>query len=868
MITINDIKKPTPMMEQYIDIKKQYPDCLLFYRMGDFYELFFEDAQTASAALNITLTKRGKNEDTEIPMCGVPYHAVDNYLARLIRQGFRVAICEQLELPVEAKKRGAKSVVKRDVTRIVTPGTLTEDNLLQAGEHNFLVSLVISKNIAGVAWTDISTGHVYVQECTVKNVSNLLSELNPKELLIPEQHVQSPELFELFRAYKQILALQPMARFKKGNGEKKICAYYQTQSAHTVGQLQPAEISALGALIAYVELTQKGQMPRLSTPLSWQMNSHMQIDSATRQNLELMQSLSGNRRQGLFNHINCCRTGSGSRLLLQYLCSPLIDPKQINYRLEIVDFFAQQSELRQGTREILHGTPEIERALSRVIMGRSRPQDMASLRDALIESTKIHDALEPKQGNLHLLKQAILGFGCHDELIEILERALADELPPLLRDGGVIAHGYAAELDEHRMMRDDSKRLVQNLQADYIRQTGISTLKIKHNNILGFFVEITAQHSSKITELFAHRQTLANSIRYTTIELSELQSKINRAAENALAIEMTIYQELCQKIAARAEQIVATAKAIAEIDVYAALAELAIKQNYTKPIIDDSTAFKIIKGRHPIVEVAIEKDNGDPFHSNDCQLTETSKVWLITGPNMAGKSTFLRQNAIIAILAQMGSFVPAQSAHIGTIDMLASRIGASDDLASGRSTFMVEMIETAAILNQAGPRSLVILDEIGRGTSTFDGLSIAQATIEHLHNINHSRTLFATHYHELTALQDKLRHLACYTMKVKEWNDSIIFLHEIIAGTANRSYGIHVAKLAGLPKKVIERATQILHHIEETQEKATHNMIVDDLPLFEKKKSKVEEELQKIDADSMTPLEALQFLHQIKQKVA
>jgi DNA mismatch repair protein MutS len=875
----------TPMMAQYLEIKQAHPGSLLFYRMGDFYELFFDDAEQAAAALDIALTKRGQHLGEDIPMCGVPVHSADGYLSRLIRKGFKVAICEQMEDPAEAKKRGSKSVVRRDVVRVVTPGTITEDELLDARAHNYLAALAEAGGELGLAWLDISTGVFQAQPVPQAGLPATLARLAPGELILADRLLERPSLaeggaYEAFDALKDRLTPLPAARFDSANARRRLEETFEVKALDAFGAFSRAELAAAGALLDYVNLTQKGRLPRLQPPRRLALGAVMEIDAATRRNLELAESLTGGRSGSLLATIDRTVTGAGARLLAARLAAPLTDVAAITARHALIDFFLGEGGLRQDLRGRLRRCPDIERALSRLSLGRGGPRDLAAIRDALTVAAELRRLLTAAASPAPaLLAEAERDLGIHDTLIDRLARALAPEPPLQARDGGAIAAGYDTALDELRGLRDDSRKLIAGLQRDYAEKSGVSSLKIKHNNVLGYFIEVTPTHADKIVtgpeSPFIHRQTLASAKRFSTVELSELEQKIASAAERALALELQIFQDLAGEVLGRAEEVATTARALAALDVATALAELAEGQRWCRPQVDDSTAFQITAGRHPVVEAALAAAQEGGFVANDCRLEDaTGRVWLVTGPNMAGKSTFLRQNALIAVLAQMGSFVPAEAARLGVVDRLFSRVGAADDLARGRSTFMVEMVEAAAILNQAGPRALVILDEIGRGTATFDGLSIAWACLEHLHEVNRCRALFATHYHELTALAAKLDSLACHTMRVKEWQGDVVFLHEVTAGAADRSYGIHVAKLAGLPPAALARAEAVLASLEQGEQAGALTRLADDLPLFAAtaaraaapapQESAVEAARREVNPDELSPREAMELLYRLK----
>ena len=865
----------TPMMAQYLGIKARYPDALLFYRMGDFYELFFEDAKEASAALDIALTKRGKHEGEDIAMCGVPHHASEGYLLTLIRKGFRVAVCEQLESPTEAKKRGYKAVVKRDVVRLVTPGTLTEDSLLEARAHNYLVSLAELRGTFGVSWLDVSTGTFRVSEVSALALEPLLARLAPGELLI-SQNI-SETIREKLAQNDHPLTPLAASVFDSEAAKGRLGKLFEVSSLDGFGQFTRAELAAMGAVVDYLELTQCGKMPLLQPPVQEKPGSRMQIDASTRRNLELVRNLSGGRSGALLTVVDRTMTGGGARLLESRLTSPSNDLPAITYRLDMVQGFVEDQVSCSDIRTRLSQVPDMERSLSRLSLERGGPRDLAAVRTALEQAAAIsadfsREAMPEGTANALTLMQG------HDALIALLEKALIASPPLLARDGGFVAEHFVEELDHMRKLRDEGRSVIAAMQAGFAQKTGISALKVKHNNVLGYFIETPATHAEKMlapphSDTFIHRQTTANAVRFTTVELSEMETKILNAGGRALQIEKQVFEELRGAILAEAPMLSDVARALAEIDLGTALAALAVEENWVRPKLDGSRAFEIEAGRHPVVEAAL-KSSGKPFIANHCDLSADKKpIWLLTGPNMAGKSTFLRQNAIIAILAQMGAYVPADSAQIGLVDQLFSRVGAADDLARGQSTFMVEMVETAAILNQAGGRALVILDEIGRGTATYDGLSIAWATLESLHEVNTCRALFATHYHELTALSENLSGLHNATVSVKEWKGDVIFLHEVVAGAADRSYGVQVAKLAGLPKAVISRARAVLNMLEKRERESAGQAIIDDLPLFgaiqpaQAQVSEVETLLADISPDELSPREALALIYDLKTRL-
>ena len=874
----------TPMMAQYMALKQRYPDVLLFYRMGDFYELFFEDAQNASAALDITLTKRGKTGGNDIPMCGVPFHSYEPYLEKLIRAGYKVAICEQTETPDEAKARAkaegkpaSKALVNRNVVRVVTQGTLTEDSLLDARENNYLSAITEVGGQYGLAWAELSTGSFTVQPLLKDNIQAALERVNPREIVMPD--ALSSTLPDEMQKDKRITA-QNVALFNSENARKKLENIFGVDTLESYGAFSRAEIAAAGALIDYIERTQIGKIPYLEKPKQISTGASMEIDAATRRNLEIIRTQNGERKGSLLATIDRTITGPGARMLGACLSAPLTDIAQIETRLNRITYFTEETALREQIRDYLKSMPDMERALSRLSIDRGGPRDLIAIHDGLTQIEIIRSAIQSTNGASNTLIDILENLKSErltDDLQDMLKNALDDDPPMLARDGGFIKFGYHKKLDELKSLKDESRRLIASLQTKYQKNTGIDALKIKFNNVLGYFIEVTAKHGDKMMALkdnenspYIHRQTMANAVRFTTTELAELERDISSAGEKSLAIELELFETLRAETTALSEEIGLRARAIATLDMATALAYLAIEENYTRPKLDNSLNFDLKGARHPVVEAALKKDN-EAFVPNDCALMPNDHLWLLTGPNMAGKSTYLRQNALIAILAQTGSFVPATSAHIGIIDRVFSRVGASDDLARGRSTFMVEMVETATILNQATEKSLVILDEIGRGTATFDGLSIAWACVEHLHDINKCRALFATHYHELTSLTSRLDALSCHSMQVKEWKGDIVFLHSVGKGAADRSYGIHVGKLAGLPEAVINRAQNVLEMLQTGEQSGNLAKLSEDLPLFSLQDSAPQttlspalERLSEINPDNLSPREALDALYMLK----
>ena len=887
----------TPMMAQYLEIKHANPGCLLFYRMGDFYELFFEDAEAASRTLGIVLTKRGKHQGDDIPMCGVPVDRSDDYLQRLIAAGHRVAVCEQTEDPAEAKKRGGKSVVRRAVVRLVTPGTLTEETLLDPARANLLAALarVRSENggwTYGLAAVDISTGLFTVAEVTHAALTAELARLEAREILVPDALLDDPALKPVWREAGN--AVTPLARdgFDPTSGERRLTAYFGVATLAGFASFTRAELAAAAAIVAYVERTQLGGRPPLAPPTRDSPAGTLQIDAATRANLEITRTLAGARPGSLLAAIDRTLTPAGGRLLAERLAGPLTDPVAINRRLDAVAWFVDDPAARSELRAVLKRTPDLARALARLTLQRGGPRDLAALRDGLAAAATAGSRLSRASLLPDELAECVAALARADAVLAAeLTATLADELPLQRRDGGFVRPGLDPALDEARALRDESRRVVAALQARYAQESGCRTLRVKHNNFLGYFVEVPQAAGETmlrppLAETFIHRQTMQGAMRFSTAELADLEQRIAAAGDEALALELATFDRLAARTVASAEATKAVAAGLAALDVATALAELADAEGHVRPIVDAGLGFDIRRGRHPVVEAALKRD-GQPFVANDSLLspppgTMAGRIALVTGPNMAGKSTFLRQTALICILAQAGCFVPAERAHIGVVDRLFSRVGAADDLARGRSTFMVEMIETAAILNQATDRSLVILDEIGRGTATFDGLSIAWAAIEHLHEVSRCRTLFATHFHELTALARRLPRLVNTTVRVSEFQGDVVFLHEVVPGVADRSYGIQVARLAGLPRAVTERARVILDELEAADRQAPVERLVDDLPLFaaarpmaqaaaaaaESGPDPLHTALAAIDPDALSPREALDALYRLKDAAA
>ncbi len=884
-----EVAGPTPMMAQYIEIKAANPDCLLFYRMGDFYELFFTDAETASRALGIVLTKRGKHGGADIPMCGVPVERADDYLSRLIGLGHRVAVCEQTEDPAEAKRRGPKSVVRREVVRLVTPGTITEDRLLDPGSANLLLAIGRRKASEtafayGLAAIDISTGRFSLSEVPGADLAGAIARHDPREIVLSEAIHADPALARLWAETRAAVVPLAQAELELASAERRIREQYGVATLDGFGAFTRAEIAAAGAALLYVARTQLAARAPLSVPTREEAGTTLAIDAATRANLELTRTLSGERSGSLLDAIDRTVSANGARLLAEHLAGPLTDLAAIGRRHEAVARLVEDGRLRGTLREALARAPDLARALARTGLGRAGPRDLAAIRDGLDVALALGARLAEGRDLPDDLTRLADTLACADrDLVDRLRDSLADDLPLNRRDGGYVRAGYHPDIDEARLLGSDSRKVVAALQARYAEETGCRTLRIKHNGLLGYFIEVPQSVGEAclkgLMRDFVHRQTMVDAMRFTSVELGALEQKIAGAAERALALESGVFDDLAARIVAQAESIGDIAEALAALDVAASHAELAVELDWRRPLVDASLSFVVEGGRHPVVEAALRK-SGAAFIANDCDLSGEGRgrIRLITGPNMGGKSTYLRQNALIAVLAQIGAFVPAIQARIGRVDRLFSRVGAADDLARGQSTFMVEMVETAAILNQASRHSLVILDEIGRGTATYDGLSIAWACLEHLHETNACRSLFATHFHELTALGQRLARLDNATLKVAEHRDGVVFLHEVVPGVAERSYGLQVARIAGLPASVVARAGAILKGLEKAERERPSRPRIDDLPLFASlappplSEPAVEADdtlgrmLDAIDPDALTPREAMEALYRLKRE--
>ena len=856
---------PTPMMAQYLALKAEAGDCLLFYRMGDFFELFFDDAKLAAGVLDIALTSRGEHQGVPIPMCGVPAHSAEGYLARLIKAGCRVAIADQTESPEEAKRRGgSKALVARDIVRFVTAGTLTEEALLEPRRANVLAAVCEVRGTYGIAACDISTGRMELEECAADRLGAALARLGASEVVAPEGSDQADAI------------PRPARDFSSDAGEARLKALHEVATLDGFGMFTRPILAAAGGLIAYLDHVGRGSLPLLLPPVARAGEAHLAMDEATRSSLEILTSSQGGRRGSLIEALDRCVTGAGARQLADDLSAPLTDAHEIEARLALVDWLHCDPLLRGDLRTVMRAIPDLGRALGRVVAGRGSPRDLGQLRDGLSEARRIHDFLKGRSERPALLEALLPALTGHGALTDLYARALVQTPPTERSQGGYIAEGYDAALDELRRISGDARRAIAALEAKYRAETGIAALKIRHNGVLGYFVEVPAKHGDALMAPdsgFTHRQTMAGAVRFNALALHEEASRIAQAGGHALAAEEAHFEDLSARAVEARHAIAATAAALARLDVAAGQAERAAEGGWCRPEVSGEAVLEITGGRHPVVEAALAT-KGERFVANDCHLAPQDRLWLVGGPNMGGKSTFLRQNALIVLLAQAGGFVPAERARIGLVDRLFSRVGASDNLARGRSTFMVEMVETAAILAQATERSFVILDEVGRGTSTYDGLALAWAVVEAVHGVNQCRCLFATHYHELARLAESCEALSLHHVRAREWQGELVLLHELAEGPADRSYGLAVAKLAGVPAPVVARAKAVLDRLEKGRaETGGIAAGLGDLPLFaaaaesqEEVVDHLRERLDALDVDALSPREALDLLYELKRE--
>ncbi len=860
----------TPMMEQYLNIKNKHKDTLLFYRMGDFYELFFEDAVIASEVLEIALTKRGKSNGQDIPMCGIPFHSADNYLPKLIKKGFNVAICEQIETPEEAKLRSQKGPLKREVVRIISPGTLTEDNLLKRKNNNFLGVISNLNNSICIAWVDVSTGCFKSRQIGGnKNLNqkqlltNFLLRMDFSEILISEDM----SLDYIIEEWHPIIKKQDPTLFHYQSCLDQICSYYSIVSLEGIGSFSKGEIIAAGVLLNYLKLTQCGKLPFLSIIKSETISDFLEIDYFTQKSLEILKNLSGDYEGSLISCIDETKTASGARLLKQRIIEPFYNINQIQAKYDLINWILNKKIDISKNQKSLQNIPDLERSLSRISLSRGGPKDLLLISTGLLHIKDIYENLVSnfkKSKSPKLLNLILDSLNIDYNLFLNIKKAFKSEVPHTVKEGGFVNDGFSEELDHLRNFRNNELDQIMKLQIKYSEITNVNSLKIKHNRMLGYHVEVRAMHDQSLRDIdiFVHRQTTAQTSRFTTNELVEVENQIFNSFNDAIKIELEIFNDFANEILQKGTEILNIVNSISELDISFMVANQSIYRNYICPNISNDKILEIIGGRHPVVEYKMRLSE-DSFISNDCKLNNEDLIWLITGPNMAGKSTYLRQNALIAIMAQAGLFVPAKKAKIGLFDKIFSRVGASDDLAKGQSTFMIEMIETSLILNTSTEKSLVILDEIGRGTSTFDGLAIAWSVLGYLHDKIKPITLFATHYHELTTLKENLKNLSCHKMSVEEWNNSIIFMHKILGGEADKSYGIHVAKLAGIPSVVTDNAEKILSDLQSNnKKKKNHNEEV--VIVNSKEIENFLEEFDKIDVDEISPRQSLDLLYKLK----
>ncbi|MDC1357190.1 DNA mismatch repair protein MutS [Pseudomonadota bacterium] len=866
--------KITPMMEQYLTIKNEHKDALLFYRMGDFYELFFEDAIVASQALDITLTKRGKTNGTDIPMCGVPFHSADNYLPKLIKKGFNVAVCEQTETVEEAKINSKKGPLKREVVRIISPGTLTEDNLLDKKANNFLGAISNVNNSISISWVDVSTGCFKSRDLKKgknKNIqkqllNNLLLRMNFSEILVSEEM----ELNIVSEEWHSKIKKQPSSLFHYSSCLEQICSYFSIISLEGIGMFSRGEVIAAGVLLSYLKLTQCGKIPILTTIQNETENNFLEIDYFTQKSLEILSNLSGETEGSLISALDETKTAGGARLLKQRITEPFYKVDEIKKRHNFINWFLSNNIDIFKLQKNLENIPDIERSLSRISLFRGSPKDLSKLSNGFLNIEQIYKHLILHKEGLNkitLLKNVLNQINIDYSLFANIQNALRKDLPQLAKDGGFIRDGYDEDLDKLRNFRNNGLEEITKLQNKYSKLTKVNSLKIKYNRMLGYHIEVRSIHDKSLRDidLFIHRQTTAQTSRFTTIDLNEAENQLLNSFDKSVEIEIEIFKSFTTKIIKQGNKILDIATSISELDISIMVANQSKDRNYICPKISEDKLLEIIDGRHPVVEKQT-KLSENSFIPNDCILNNNDFLWLITGPNMAGKSTYLRQNALIVIMAQAGLFVPAKQANIGVFDKIFSRVGASDDLAKGQSTFMIEMIETSLILNTSTEKSFVILDEIGRGTATFDGLAIAWSVLDHLHNKIKPRTLFATHYHELTVLKENLNYLSCHKMSIKEWNNSIIFMHKILEGEADKSYGINVAQMAGLPLEVIKKATQLLLKLENKNDQSSFTKIEqsNSSHFNIKENESFFKEFDNINVDDISPREALDILYNLK----
>lgn len=857
----------TPVMKQYREIKSRYPDAILLFRMGDFYETFEEDAKITSRILNITLTKRANGKASKVPLAGFPYHALDSYLHKLLEAGLKVAICEQVEDP-----KKAKGIVKREVVEVITPGTAITDRFLDTKENNYLVSIYKTQKGVGIAAIDVSTGEFYLTDSDDKSYKDTVSTLKASEIICPESDYKSIE-YEFKGKVLRVAEIDDWV-YSYEYAERTLKENFKTETLKGFGiEKYKLGISAAGAIIHYLHQNNQKSLEHVVKIQPLLESDYVLIDEFTKRNLEIFRTMqSGEVKGSLIWVVDQTVTASGSRLLKKWLAHPLKNPQRINSRLDKVEYFYNNTDKRENVRNLLKDFSDLERLLSRISANRATAREVYQLRETL----KLIPVILKEFEKVDTFKELLSGINIPKELIKILDDAIKDEdLPTGIHEGGFIKEGFNEQLDKYRRVLRDGKNWILELQEKERARLGIPSLKISYNKVFGYYIEVTKTHISKVPENYIRKQTLVNAERFITPELKEYEEMLLNAEEKISEIEYEIFQFLREEILKYVEDILKIADVVSQIDVFSSLAYIAIKNNYTRPVINDSSRIFIKNGRHPVVEALLP--SGEKFIPNDLDIdNQTKQILIITGPNMAGKSTYLRQVGLIVLLAQIGSFIPAESAEIGVVDKIFTRVGASDNLAAGESTFLMEMIETANILNNATPKSLILLDEIGRGTSTYDGIAIAWAVTEYLHNNEKigSKTLFATHYHELTELEKILPRVINLNVAVKEYGDKVIFLRKIIPGACDKSYGVHVAQMAGVPVEVTLRANEILSNISREErvlptEKDIFQKLdknPDQLSLFNQIESKIKKELSEIDINSITPLEALNKLNELKKK--
>ena len=875
-------QKATPMMLQYLEVKDRHKEYLLFYRMGDFYELFFEDAKIAAKDLGIALTKRGKLDDEDIPMCGVPYHSVQTYLSRLIKLGHKIAIAEQFENKDQQNlDNKPPKIISRDVVRIITPGTLLDETILDSKNYNFLASVFLLKGELSAAWVDMTTGVFKLKNLNSKNFDyelfELLHKVNPREIITTEIVTQNKLLEKNFQSWKDKITLVPETSFDKKNNIHKLKTFFKLHSLNSLNDLNDTGICAAGALISYLQLTQKDNIPNILDIDVLKNNQFMEVDYTSSQSLELFQRINGERKGSLLDTIDFTVSPSGARMLKEYLKNPLLDKVDINKRLDYVEVFVENNFSVEKIREALKGAPDLDRTLSRVSANTNNPKDMLVISNFIEKSNNAFNIILSLKENI--LSNLVPDKGIRstmDSLYSLINKNISEFTPISVNDGGVIKNNVSEELDKLRNIKEFQKKEIIKLQLHYSEATGINNLRIKFNNIHGYFIETNNKNAPKLLESeeinFQLVQNTLNASRFQTEELKKISIDIDNSVIKAIDIEKKLYSSLCNKVLEIFSILNQLSKSSAYIDVLTNYAFISVKRNYCRPIFNNSKSLEIVQGRHPVVEESLRK-NGNQFISNDCILKESQRTWLMTGPNMAGKSTFLRQVAVITIMSQIGCFVPAKSVNMSVIDKIYTRVGASDDLSQGLSTFMTEMVETSRILRGATENSLVILDELGRGTSNSDGLSIAWAVLEFILKKKKCLTLFATHYKELTDIKEKNSEIILKTLQTKEWEGSIVFMYNVINGVSKSSYGLHVAKLAGIHNSIINRAKEILKNISSQKD----DILIDSVPFAQnsvnddgqlEKYFIIKNVLDKIDPNEVSPKEALELLYNIKKKIS